>query len=98
MNLIKSKIVKYFMSIILVIASVNNTFSQVATPFDNSKNLMNNALFWVLLCVIVILLFFITLVSKVLKNITETDLKKYKAEGNVNITVPGIILLVGSLF
>jgi cytochrome c oxidase cbb3-type subunit 3 len=98
MNLIKSKIVKYLMSVILVIASVNNTFSQVATPVDNSKNLMNNALFWVLLCVIVILLFFITLVSKVLKNITETDLKKYKAERNVNITVVGIVLFVGSLF
>jgi cytochrome c oxidase cbb3-type subunit 3 len=98
MNLIKSKIVKYLMSVMLVIASVNNTFSQVATPVDNSKNLMNNALFWVLLCVIVILLFFITLVSKVLKNITETDLKKYKAERNVNITVVGIVLFVGSLF
>jgi cytochrome c oxidase cbb3-type subunit 3 len=98
MNLIKSKIVKYLMSLTLVIAGVSNTFAQVATPVDNSKNLMNNALFWVLLCVIFILLFFITSVSRVLKNITETDLKKSKAETKINTTVIGIVLFVGTLF
>jgi cytochrome c oxidase cbb3-type subunit III len=97
MNLIKSKIVKYLMSLTLVIAAVSNTFAQVAAPVDNSKNLMNNALFWVLFCVILILLFFITSVSKVLKNITETDLKKSKSETKINSTIVGLVLFGGSL-
>lgn len=97
MNLIKSKIVKYLMSLTLVIVGVSDTFAQVAAPVDNSKNLMNNALFWVLLCVILILLFFITSVSKVLKNITETDLKKSKSETKINSTLVGLVLFGSSL-
>ncbi len=85
------------MSLTLVIAGVSDTFAQVATPVDNSKNLMNNALFWVLLCVILILLFFITSVSKVLKNITETDLKKSKSETKINSTLVALVLFGGSL-
>jgi cytochrome c oxidase cbb3-type subunit 3 len=98
MNLIKSKIVKYLMSITLVIAGVSNVFAEAAAPVDNSKNLMNNVLFWVLLSVILILLFFITSVSKVLKNITETDIKKTKSETKINSTVVGLVILFGSLF
>ena len=97
MNLIKSKIVKYLMSITLVIAGVSNVFAEAAAPVDNSKNLMNNALFWVLLCVILILLFFITSVSRVIKNITETDLKKSKSETKINSTLVALVLFGGSL-
>jgi cytochrome c oxidase cbb3-type subunit 3 len=98
MNLIKSKIAKYLMSLTLVIAGVSNSFAGAVAPVDNSKNLMNNVLFWVLLSVILILLFFITSVSKVLKNITETDIKKTKSETKINSTVVGLVLLLGSLF
>ncbi len=86
------------MSITLVIAGVSNVFAEAAAPVDNSKNLMNNVLFWVLLSVILILLFFITSVSKVLKNITETDIKKTKSETKINSTVVGLVILFGSLF
>jgi len=98
MNLIKSKIAKYLMSLMLVIAGVGNSFAEAATTAANSKNLMNNVLFWVLLIVILILLFFITSVSKVIKNITETDIKKTKSETKINATVVGLILFFGSLF
>ncbi len=86
------------MSLTLVIAGVSNSFAGAVAPVDNSKNLMNNVLFWVLLSVILILLFFITSVSKVLKNITETDIKKTKSETKINSTVVGLVLLLGSLF
>jgi cytochrome c oxidase cbb3-type subunit 3 len=98
MNLMKSKIAKYLMSLSLVIAGVSNSFAEAATPAANSKNLMNNVLFWVLLIVILILLFFITSVSKVIKNITETDIKKTKSETKISATVVGVILFFGSLF
>lgn len=97
MNLINSKIVKYFMSITLLIAGFGNSFAASVAPIDNSKNLMNNALFWVLFVVILILLFFITSVSRVIKNITETDLKKSKSETKINSTVIGLLLFVGSM-
>jgi cytochrome c oxidase cbb3-type subunit 3 len=97
MNLIKSKIVKYLMSLTLLLAGVNNTFALSVAPDKNSNNLMNNVLFWVLLIVILILLFFITSVSKVLKNVTETDIKRTKSETKINSTVVGIILFSGSL-
>lgn len=97
MNLIHSKIAKYIMSFSLLLIGLNNTFAATAAPADNSKNLMNNALFWVLFVVILILLFFITSVSRVIKNITETDLKKSKTGTNVNSTVIGVIAFAGSL-
>jgi len=98
MNFINKNITKYLLTITLVIALFSNTFAAAVAPIDNSKNLMNNALFWVLLFVVLILLFFITSVSSVLKNITETDIEKLKKETSSNATIVGIVLLMGGLF
>jgi cytochrome c oxidase cbb3-type subunit 3 len=98
MNFIKSKIATYLMTLTGMFVGVGSTFAEAVTPAKNSNNLMNNALFWVLLVVIIILLFFITSVSRVIKNITETDLKKSKNETKINSTLIGIVLFAGSLF
>jgi cytochrome c oxidase cbb3-type subunit 3 len=98
MNFIKSKIATYLMTLTGIFVGVGSTFAEAVTPAKNSNNLMNNALFWVLLVVIIILLFFITSVSRVIKNITETDLKKSKNETKINSTLIGIVLFAGSLF
>ncbi|HRG59429.1 MAG TPA: cbb3-type cytochrome c oxidase N-terminal domain-containing protein [Bacteroidia bacterium] len=97
MNLINSKIAKYFMSLTLLMAGFSSAFATSVAPVAKSNNLMNNALFWVLFAVIIILLFFITSVSRVIKNITETDLKKSKSETKINSTVVGLLLFLGSM-
>jgi len=98
MNFIKSKIAQYIMTFSLMLVGMGSTFAEATAPAKNSNNLMNNALFWVLLAVIIILLFFITSISRVIKNITETDLKKSKNETKINSTVIGVVLFAGSLF
>jgi cytochrome c oxidase cbb3-type subunit 3 len=97
MNFINLNITKRLMTIALLIAGLSNTFAAEVAAADNSKNLMNNALFWALLAVIIVLLFFITSVSRVIKNITETDIQKTKKETTTNATVVGVVLLIGSL-
>ena len=86
------------MSMSLVLAGAGSTFAEATAAANNNNNLMNNALFWVLLAVIIILLFFITSVSRVIKNITETDIKKSKNDTKINSTVIGIVLFAGSMF
>jgi cytochrome c oxidase cbb3-type subunit 3 len=97
MNLINLNITKRLMTIALLMVGLSNTFGAEATAVANSKNLVNNALFWALLAVIIVLLFFITSVSRVIKNITETDIQKAKKETGNKATMVGIVLFLGSM-